>query len=365
MSAIALLATGDELTKGDILNTNGQVIAQALTEVGLPMGTHVVAGDHEETLIKAIQFLLSDHDILIIIGGLGPTTDDRTRFALSAALQEPLEFSNASWERIVTRLQNFGLTAPENNRQQALFPAHAIIYPNPNGTADACMIAHKNKLIFMLPGPPSECLPLFQEQVLPAILKNNKLSLQKILRWRVFGVSEGHIADQLEIAIAGENIIPGYRVDYPYIEFKCPVSANQDRSALIKKIETLLAPHFLSDPYRKASDILQETLTQTTQKILIQDHATQGLLESLIHNPATHRNIRFQTDSDFQPDVIFTLTGLKEYWDHQLDTKETKLVISKAQQGQTLTETKTIPYRPNRVLLYAAEYLAHYINKCL
>src|SRR5262249_55359345 len=119
---IAILATGDELTTGDILNTNGQIIAQTLKDHGFLMGMHVIASDDENEITEAINFLLHDHPILITIGGLGPTSDDRTRFALSRAINQPLVFNEASWNHITSRLTSLHLHVHEANKQQALFP---------------------------------------------------------------------------------------------------------------------------------------------------------------------------------------------------------------------------------------------------
>src|SRR4051794_34592502 len=89
----ALLATGNELTSGDILNTNGQFIAKTLTEQGFTIGDHVICSDQESDIVTCINFLLSHHDVLIITGGLGPTSDDRTRNALSTAIKKPFVFN--------------------------------------------------------------------------------------------------------------------------------------------------------------------------------------------------------------------------------------------------------------------------------
>ena len=98
---IGFLATGDELTTGDILNTNGQTIARILFEKGFELGSHVIAPDEESSIVNAIKFLLQNHSIIIITGGLGPTSDDRTRYALAKALNKHLIFHMPSWEKLV------------------------------------------------------------------------------------------------------------------------------------------------------------------------------------------------------------------------------------------------------------------------
>src|SRR3990167_2392698 len=90
---IALLATGDEIINGDILNSNAQEIAHCLFNHGMSIGIQMVAPDNLNEIETAIHFLLKNHRALIITGGLGPTSDDITRFAVSNALQSPLVFN--------------------------------------------------------------------------------------------------------------------------------------------------------------------------------------------------------------------------------------------------------------------------------
>src|SRR5690242_8233045 len=117
---IALLATGDEIIHGDILNSNTQEIAAQLFNHGISVGTHMTVPDNMTEIETAIQFLLKTHRGLIITGGLGPTSDDLTRYALSHAIANPLVFDENTWKTIVERLARFGYhTPPETNRQQA------------------------------------------------------------------------------------------------------------------------------------------------------------------------------------------------------------------------------------------------------
>ena len=139
LHSVALLATGDEIINGDILNSNAQEIAQKLVEHGIQVGMHLTVGDNSAEIRAAISFLLQHHRALIITGGLGPTTDDLTRYALAEVLNRELLFDEPTWQRIVDPLNKLGYTVPpENNRQQALFPEHAVIIPNVHGTAAGC-----------------------------------------------------------------------------------------------------------------------------------------------------------------------------------------------------------------------------------
>lgn len=246
---VALLATGDEICNGDIINSNSYEIAQRLFSAGIQVNTHMTLPDNLAALEQGMRFLLENHSALIITGGLGPTSDDLTRQALSHVLQRPLVFNEPTWEAIVARIRRFGIhPPPESNRQQALFPRDAIIIPNPNGTAAGCMVKqtsanHHEQFIFMLPGPPAECLPLFETVVLPT-LKNN--SFQKIVcykKWVLQGVSEAAIAEKLDTLAKPFDCVTGYRFCYPYIEFKLYSNNEADFNALLPLINAAIAPY--------------------------------------------------------------------------------------------------------------------------
>lgn len=358
---IGLLATGEELVNGDVLNTSSQIIARTCSEHHLLVKTHLIVGDEESDIVAGLKFLLLSHDVILVTGGLGPTSDDRTRFALAQVIGESLEFAEASWLRIVHRLQQLGLNIPENNRQQALFPKAAIIFPNQNGSADGCGVCFQGKWFYLLPGPPAECLPLLHQYVLPHVLKQFPSSAGELLRWRLFNVSEGEIASHLESVLqqdlAHEHIHLGYRIDYPYLEIKCPVKTLAQKQLFLEKIDALVSTYFLVDRYEKASDRLHGALKTSAVKFLILDHATAGMLERLLHHPSTHNSLRFQQSDDFKPDIICEIQGLNAHW--QEETVANTELILKWKEGESLAEERfTLPYRSQRVLLYAAEWIS-------
>ncbi len=247
---VALLATGDELTYGDIVNTNSQQIAKLLTEQNIPVGLHIISSDDKLDIKNTILFLLKSHTSIIITGGLGPTSDDRTRFALSIAIKKSLVFDNNSWQHIVARIQTRypGRALPESNRQQAWFPKGAIIFNNPHGTANGCGLKLKNKWIFMLPGPPHECLTMLQTYVLPQLIQADYPQEIYRKKWMLMNVSEGQIAEELDRLVAQHGVLTGYRIAKPYLEFKiqCQNKLNFERA--VQQIESYTKSFQVENP---------------------------------------------------------------------------------------------------------------------
>ncbi|MCP0913064.1 MULTISPECIES: competence/damage-inducible protein A [Legionella] len=359
---IAILATGDELIHGDILNTNTHALAHALCSEGLSLGTHVMCGDREQEILASLQFLGLHHDIIILTGGLGPTSDDRTRYALASYVNSELKEFPEALAHIKTLLKRINLPMNAGHQQQALFPREAVLLANPYGSAMGCYYPQENKMFFLLPGPPRECLPMFHQYVLP-VLQTTKHSHKKVLKWRLFGVAEGEIAPILDEALADLACETGYRWEAPYVEFK--VRCREEIMAKVKDtIEPLITAHIISPPEFKASELLAEALAALPAPIAIIDEATGGKLQNLIHSPKTYQQVQFHKSKTAR--LQFHISGLAEYWLQQPGAT-TELTIKYNTDKEQGSETHKIPYFSPLVLLYAAEWLSfrllHLINQ--
>ncbi|MBA3535970.1 MAG: competence/damage-inducible protein A [Tatlockia sp.] len=351
---VALLATGDEIIHGDTLNTNTYHLAQILSSEGLPLGLQLVCSDKESELDTCLGILALNHDLIIITGGLGPTSDDRTRFALARFLDLDLVESPVAMAHIQNRLKLTQTNLSTSNKQQALFPADAILLPNPFGTAMGCYYNWQNKIIVLLPGPPRECLPMFKNHVLP-LLERARRSDKQLLKWRVFGVAESEIANTFDKALAGLDCKTGYRLDTPYVE--CKVSC---KTALVNKVKEIIGPlvepHIIATVEQKASDRLYETIIKTQIPIAIIDEVTGGILQTLIQHPESYPWVKFHQDDKAK--IHFHLRGLEEFWSGEGKFGKTKLTIEYKNSKKSHKETHEIPYRSPHVIYYAAEWLS-------
>jgi nicotinamide-nucleotide amidase len=360
---IALLATGDEIIHGDTLNSNGHALAHALTSEGLSVGRHLSCSDYEEDIVSCIEFLSQNHSVIMITGGLGPTSDDRTRFALAKWLKTPLvEFSEAL-AHVQSRLTRAQLKMNEGQRQQALFPEGAILLDNPFGSAMGCCYRAQNKQFILLPGPPRECLPMFDNHVLP-LLQTMVHHSKRLTKWRLFGVPEGAISEILDKALSGIDCEIGYRLETPYLEFK--VRCIEGLLDEVKQIiEPLVRPHIIAPPEQKASERLCCLIEKIKQPMDILDDATGGKLQTLIQRPTTHQWLNFGGKSEGHR-LKFHLSGLEEYWLQKANETITHVSINYQYDSETGAETHPLPYRSPLVLDLAAEWLCfrlfHLIN---
>lgn len=359
---IAFLATGDEIVNGDILDTNAPYFARQLTDNSFVPGTRLIVSDDQKEMESAIRYLLQDHKVLITIGGLGPTSDDRTCFAISDALEKPLQFDEASWDCIVEKLNSYNLEIPENNKQQCLFPEHAEIYPNPNGTASACCINHDDKLVFMVPGPPNECQEIFKKYILPQLMKTNLQ--QRIYRrsWMLLGVSEGKIAKTLDPLAEGSGCDIGYRVNHPYLEVKLQSTDENALNTMSFRIEPEVIEKLISRDKKTASQLFIEYMAIAEETFSIQDQATQGRLATTLLWPNNYNHLSF---SDNNADIEIKLEGLTEYWKNEAVNKATLPITIRKHQKILFDETIAVPLRGTRTPTYAVELACHYFLKTL
>lgn len=352
---IALLSTGDEIVHGDTLDTNSFNIAHALCSEGLSLGLQLSCSDKDNEISDCIKFLSKSHNIIIIIGGLGPTSDDRTRFVLARLLQRSLIEYPEALDHIQNHLLHSKAAKNANNRQQALFPRNAKLLPNPFGTAMGCYFFWKSKLFVLLPGPPRECLPMFDNYVLP-FLQTTEHSKKIMLKWYVFGVAESEISQQFDEALKGIDCQKGYRLETPYVE--CKVRCESHLMPQVKeKIDPLVMPHIISPGNQKASKRLYEKILQLQTTIAIIDEVTAGTLQNLLQQPATFPWLKFHDKEN--TNFYFHLRGLKEYWLQEKKTPTTQLTIEYKKNNSQGTETHEIPYRSPLVVQLAAEWICY------
>jgi len=216
----AILSIGTELTRGEIVNTNAAWLSAELTAAGFSVTAVETIADEMDDIVATIQKLAARHRLVIVTGGLGPTTDDLTASAAARAAGVALIRDESALLAIRRRIEARGKTLNAGHEKQADMPAGADMLGNAVGTAPGFTLALGDTPIFFLPGVPREMKRMFTDQVLPRIRPSAPNNTFQI-RLRTYGLGEslvGQALSGIEGTYAGVTL--GYRVHFPEVDVK-------------------------------------------------------------------------------------------------------------------------------------------------
>ena len=233
MLNVEMLSTGDEVLHGQIVDTNAAWLADFFFNQGLPLTRRNTVGDDLDALVAILRERSEQADVLIVNGGLGPTSDDLSALAAATAKGEGL-ILHPEWLETMTRFfAERGRPMAESNRKQAEIPASAEMINNPVGTACGFAVQLNRCLMFFTPGVPSEFKVMVEQEILPRLRQRFTLPEPPVcLRLTTFGRSESELAQSLNPLTLPPGVVMGYRSSMPIIELKLTGPADQ-RDAML------------------------------------------------------------------------------------------------------------------------------------
>ena len=239
-----ILSTGDELTTGRTLDTNAHFIADQLIGVGIDVVGMLVVGDYPERIAWAWRQALSQADVVLCTGGLGPTADDLTTETVAAVAGVPLRMEAAVADRIRQMFAAMGRTMPENNLKQALFPEGATILSNPLGTAPGFRLAiateHGPVHGIVMPGVPREMKQMLADEVLPWLrAARGGVDEFRSHTFQTFGISESALDEMVAGAVDPAEARLAFRAAFPQISVR--VTAQGPPGEVDRRLEAAAA----------------------------------------------------------------------------------------------------------------------------
>lgn len=272
-----LIAVGTEITSGQIINRNTAWLASPLSEAGLAPILHWSIPDERSLILEALTQAAMLSPLVFLTGGLGPTSDDFTRLLVSEWSQRQLLFSEDSWQRVVTRIQNSQFEISESQKQQCWFPEGADILPNPVGTADGFWLSHAGTEVIVLPGPPREVAALWHSSLAQKLVPFFPvLNPRQLYTWQCMGIPEGTLAEQVDAALLPFDVEVGYRAHFPYIEVKVWIAAHEDTKAVKAALAPIIDPWMVLNHGEEAATRFLQHLGEKPLHIV--DRATHGAL---------------------------------------------------------------------------------------
>ncbi|MGJ8692164.1 MAG: CinA family nicotinamide mononucleotide deamidase-related protein [Thalassotalea sp.] len=292
---IQLLMTGNELMSGDIIDSNSAMIAQMFKDIGVEIKRKVTVSDDFDLLVNEIDIISQQADILIINGGLGPTTDDLTAQALAKVAKVGLTQHQQALEHIKAWCEKLGAVLNEPNLKQTILPDNCDIIANSVGSAVGIQLTVNNCLIMCTPGVPRELKVMLADEIIPyaANLLPKNIHVHTT-RYQVFGYGESGlqklIAEQLSDWPQALEI--GFRASTPLLELKVTSRTAQDlvlKSDWLTKLKNCLGQHIIeeiSDKPKTLAAILLTLLKQQDKTLTVAESCTGGLISSLITKEA-------------------------------------------------------------------------------
>ncbi|EPY7135085.1 nicotinamide mononucleotide deamidase-related protein YfaY [Klebsiella pneumoniae] len=285
MLNVEMLSTGDEVLHGQIIDTNAAWLADFFFNQGLPLTRRNTVGDDLDALVAILRERSEQADVLIVNGGLGPTSDDLSALAAATAKGEGL-ILHPEWLETMTRFfAERGRPMAESNRKQAEIPASAEMINNPVGTACGFAIQLNRCLMFFTPGVPSEFKVMVEQEILPRLRQRFTLPDPPVcLRLTTFGRSESELAQSLNPLTLPPGVVMGYRSSMPIIELKLTGPANQRDAmlALWPEVRKVAGDSLIFEGTEGLPAQIARCLQERQLSLTLSEQFTSGLLALLL-----------------------------------------------------------------------------------
>jgi nicotinamide-nucleotide amidase len=309
-----IIAVGSELLTPDRLDTNSLFLTEELNKLGIEVVRKTIVGDNRELLAEAFRDALNRVPLIIASGGLGPTEDDLTRETLAELLGRKLILNDAILRYIEGRFRQLGREMPPVNVRQAMVPEGAEVLENPRGSAPGLWLEDKGRFVALLPGPPRELKPMYEEQVLPRLERRRSGVRMFHRQLRVAGMGESAVEQRIRpiykrysdvhttiLAALGEIQIHlrMWTEDVAY--------AQKALDEIVQGFELALTDRIFSKDDSSMEEVIARLLTMNNATISAAESCTGGLLAQRLTSIAG-------SSSYFLGSVVCYSNELKSAW---------------------------------------------------
>ena len=314
-----LIFVGTELLLGDIVNTNGAYLAKKCAALGLSLYYQSVVGDNEERLGEMIKTAAKRSDIVILCGGLGPTEDDLTKETAAKVMGKELVENKHSRKRISAYLENYvkghaDRKITENNWKQAMIPEGAIVIDNDNGTAPGVLMEEDSSTLILLPGPPNELIPMFEDKIFPYLRgRLPEIICSEVIK--ICGIGESQAEDQIRDLIQAQSnptIATYAKTGEVHIRVTAKASSEKEARKLMRPLVRELKVRFGASIYTTDEE---KTLETAVVELLHNQNLTLTTVESCTGGALSARIINVPGASEVlkQGFVTYSNRAKKKY----------------------------------------------------
>jgi nicotinamide-nucleotide amidase len=274
LNKAAILTIGDEIMIGQIVDTNSAWIAAFLDKHGYKIACKLAVGDTIEAIMHGIEICRNEANLLILTGGLGPTSDDLTVDALTAYFKTTKRWHEETWQRILVLLQKWNRPATEMHKLQCYLPDTAEIIPNDRGSAPGMIFREKELILVSMPGVPSEMKHLLSDKIIQLLPKGNPVYHLFV---RTAGEGETVLAEMIHDIEAAlpPDIKLAYLPSYGYVTLRL-TTYNMTLQPAMNTIHQQIIDRLGALVYGTGDD----TLSKSVGELLLSKNQTIGTGES-------------------------------------------------------------------------------------
>lgn len=277
-----VVSVGTELLLGDTVDTNAVALGRAFAAAGLSHFHLQTVGDNPARLRAALDLAFSRSDLVVTIGGLGPTSDDITREVVAQSLGLEMREDPEIVQSLKTLFRSRGRPWVETNARQAMRPAESTVIPNPNGTAPGLLIESAENTAILMPGPPNEFLPMLENSVAPVLarLGGGQIIHSRVLR--VIGRGESQLELDLADLMESENpsLAPYAKTWEVHLRLTARAGSVAEARAMIAPLEALVrgrvAEHIYGADKEELEDVIVERLRKRGETLAVAESCTGG-----------------------------------------------------------------------------------------
>lgn len=280
LKSAIILAIGNELVEGLILDTNSKYMSQRLKLAGYYVVRTETLPDNLQIMKDRISVALQDADLIITSGGLGPTEDDITREAVSAVIGRKLIVDKKLSDELVQRAIKYYGKSAESVSKQAMIIEGATVLDNPVGTAPGQLVEVNGKIILILPGPPSELIPIF-ENVYDKIKADDSLYTRRI---KTIGIPEAILMEEYkDIIYSDPNVTVATMASYERgveVRFTGPISLKDSIDRICDRLIPMLGDSVYALDDSDMQDVVYKLLKDNGLTVSFAESCTGGLISS-------------------------------------------------------------------------------------
>jgi len=280
---VAYVAIGNELLSGRTVNENGRYLARALIQRGYEIGLILTVGDDLSEIEIALEQATKQYGLVFTSGGLGPTSDDRTREALTLWANRPVVTSAAAKQRIVNRLRSLGRAISEGHHRQAMILKGSTLLQNPTGAAAGFSFQKNRATVIVLPGVPQEFQAMIDRHLNRHLKPLKTLSL--VTAWRVVGMTESTVAKLIE-PTPDDQVSIAYLPNMSHLDLIIRATGT-DRRQVKARLERYLAKAsaklgsvIVTDDGRLLGEIVVDLFQQAGLTVSVAESCTGGLVSA-------------------------------------------------------------------------------------